>query len=150
MAIPTTTSGAVGVEDSQGTWFVFNAKKFRATKITRSHGGSGSAASSTSQVDVSHLGLASGSNKEYQSPPLNEVSSSGGTGVLATISVDFLGLEEPDLAEHAIDLGAKLKVSGKARCTEYNVTASVNEVLKGSATFELTVRDAAYTPITVP
>ena len=147
MAAPKTTSGAVGVEDSQGTWFIFNTTKFKATKVTRSHGGSGSAAASTSQVDVSHLGLASGANKEYQSPPLNEVSSAGGTGVLATISVDFLGLEEPDLAEHKIDLGAKLKVSGMARCTEYNLTASVGEVLKGSATFELTVRDVVYTPI---
>jgi hypothetical protein len=145
----TTSAGTPGVEDSQGSTFVFNGHAFKATKIDIKYGSSSSSGGSNSQIDVSHLALATGSNKQYQSPPLNEVSSSTGTaGVLATIDIDFLGLEKPDMAEHPIDCGAKLKVSGKARCASYNVTASVNDVLKGSASFELTVADATYTPIT--
>lgn len=146
--VMTLSTGGPGVEDSQGSKFVFNGKAFKATKIEVSRG-SASASGGSSQLDVSDLSLASGSDRVYQSPPLNEVSSgTGGTGVLATISIDFLGMEEPDLAEHSIDCGAKLKISGKARCTEYTNTAAVGEVLKGSASFELTSRDATYTAIT--
>ncbi len=146
MAAPVTTSGAAGIEDSQGTTFKFNSVAFKATKVSVKYGGSGGSTASGSQIDVSHLGLASGSNKEYQAPPLNEVSSSGGTGVIATIDVDFLGLQKPDLATHKIDCGVKLGISGQARCVSYELTATVNDVLKGTASFELTTADATYTP----
>lgn len=144
--VMTKSSGGPGIEDSQGTTFVFDSKAFKATKVEVDFGG-GSTTSSSNQIDVSHLGLASGSDKEYQSPPLNEVTSTGGTGVIATIDIDFLGLEKPNLATHGIDCGAKLQISGQARCTAYTLTAAVNDVLKGTATFELTSKDGTYTPI---
>lgn len=142
-----TSAGTPGVEDSQGSTFVFNGKAFKATKIDIAYGGTTSAASA-SQIDVSHLSQPTGSNKLYQAPPLNEVTSTSGTGTLATIDIDFLGLEKPDLATHGIDCGAKLAVSGTARCISYNLTAEVNNVLKGTASFELLTADATYTAIT--
>ena len=146
MAGPMTTStGTPAITDSQGSTVTFNAVTFKATKVSVTFGG-GTTASSTSQIDVSDLSLASGSNKVYQTPPLNEVTSSGGTGVIATISIDFLDLQRPEInAEHDIDLGAKLKIKGKAKCTEYQLDAAVNDVLRGSAKFDLTVLNASYT-----
>jgi hypothetical protein len=146
MAGPTTTSsGSPAITDSQGSTVTFNAVTFKATKVSVVFGGGSSASSGSSQIDVSHLGLASGSNKEYQTPPLNEVTSGGGTGVIATVSIDFLDLQRPELnAEHDIDLGAKLKIKGKAKCTEYQLDAQVNDVLRGSAKFDLTVLSSTY------
>lgn len=147
MAGPTTTStGGAAITDSQGSTVTFNAVTFKATKVSVTFGGGSTASSGASQIDVSHIGLASGANKEYQSPPLNEVTSAGGTGVIATISIDFLDLQKPELnAEHPIDLGAKLAIKGKAKCTEYTLDATVNDVLRGSAKFDLTVLSATYT-----
>lgn len=136
----------MAVADSQGTQFVFNSVKFKATKVSYKAGG-GSAAGSDQQIDVSTLDLATGANKVYQAPPLAEVSSSSGTGVIATITVDFLGLEKPELnVAHAIDLGAKIAISGTAKATEYTLDASVNDVLRGSVTFDLLTSDAVYVP----
>ena len=148
MPAPTTTSaGTPAITDSQSSTVTFNAVTFKATKVSVTFGGGSTSSAGASQIDVSDLSLASGSNKVYQSPPLNEVTSSGGTGVIATISIDFLDLQKPELnAEHPIKLGAKLAISGKAKCTEYQLDAAVNDVIRGSAKFDLTVLDAAYTP----
>jgi len=126
------------ITDSQGGPITFNAVTFKGTKISITYGGGGTSSSTTAQIDVSHLGLASGSMKEYQSPPLGEVASAAGVGVLATISMDFLDLQKPILnVEHPIDLGPKLAIKGTAKCTEYTLDASVNDVIRGSAKFDL-------------
>jgi hypothetical protein len=143
----TTSAGTTAITDSQGSVVTFAGATFKATKVSVTFGG-GTTASTTAQIDVSDLSLASGTNKVYQSPPLNEVTSSGGTGVLATISMDFLDLMRPGLnSEQDFDLGAKLKIKGKAKCTEYQLDAAVNDVLRGSAKFDVTVL-SAYTPAT--
>lgn len=128
------------ITDSQGSDMTFDAVHFKATKISvQVGGGSGSGGSSTQQIDVSHLGIASGGEKVYQSPPLNEPQNTSGTGVVATVTVDFLDLEKPARnIEKAIDLGPKLKITGMARCTEYTLDASVNDVIRGQAKFEMT------------
>jgi hypothetical protein len=126
------------ITDSQGSTVTFNAVTFKTTKISVVYGGGGAATTSTQQIDVSHMGIASGGNKEYQSPPLGEVASASGVGVLATITMDFLDLQSPQLnVEHPIDLGAKLAIKGTAKCTEYTLDAAVNDVLRGSAKFDL-------------
>lgn len=138
----------MAVTDSQGSTFKFGSATFKATKISVSYGGGSSSSSGAQQIDVSTLDIPSGGNKAYQSPPLNEVSSSAGTGILATVSVDFLDLQKPTLnLEQGIDMGAKLALSGKAKCTEYSLDASVNDVIRGSATFEVTSFDAVYTAL---
>jgi hypothetical protein len=134
------------VTDSQGSTVTFNGITFKATKVSVTYGGGAATSSSNSQIDVSHLGLASGSDKEYQAPPLAEVQSSSGAGVIATISMDFLDLQKPVLnVTQAIDLGAKLAIKGTAKCTEYNLDASVNDVIRGSAKFDLLSQAPSYT-----
>jgi hypothetical protein len=133
------------VTDSQGSTITFNGVTFKGTDVQITYGGGGGAAASTAQIDVSHLGIPSGSNKEYQSPPLGEVVSAAGVGVLATISMNFLDLQKPILnVEHPIDLGAKLAIKGTAKCTEYTLEAKVNDVLRGSAKFDLVTQSPTY------
>jgi hypothetical protein len=133
------------VTDSQGSTITFNGVTFKGTDVNITYGGGGGAASSTAQIDVSHLGIPSGSNKEYQSPPLGEVVSAAGVGVLATISMNFLDLQKPILnVEHPIDLGAKLAIKGTAKCTEYTLEAKVNDVIRGSAKFDLVTQAPTY------
>lgn len=135
----------MAVVTSQGSTVTFNSKTFEATDLSVAFGGGSASSGGTTQIDVSHIGLADGANKVYQSPPLAEVSSSSGTGVIATITLNFLGLEEPELyVEHPIDLGAKLKIKGTAKCTEYNLDLKVNDVIRGSAKFDLITRSATY------
>lgn len=111
------------IADSQGTTFVFNSVTFTATNIQQSFTG-------LSQIDVSDLSIASGGSRAFQASPLNDSAGS-------EISVDFLGLEAPDMtASHTITC-ATLSISGNAICKSYNVTAAVGEVLKGSATFSM-------------
>ena len=111
------------IADSQGTTFIFNSVTFTATNIQQSFTG-------LTQIDVSDLSIASGASRVFQASPLSD---SGGS----EISVDFLGLEAPDMTvKHAITC-ATLGVSGNAICKSYNVTAAVGEVLKGSATFSM-------------
>jgi hypothetical protein len=133
------------VTDSQGSTITFNGVTFKGTDVNITYGGGGGAAASTAQIDVSHLGIPSGSNKEYQSPPLGEVVSAAGVGVLATISMNFLDLQKPILnVEHPIDLGAKLAIHGTAKCTEYTLEAKVNDVIRGSAKFDLVTQSPTY------
>lgn len=126
------------ITDSQGSTITFNSVTFKATKVSVTYGGGAAASTSTAQIDVSHLGLPSGSTKEYQAPPLAEVASASGAGVIATITMDFLDLQKPALnVEHPIDLGAKLAIKGTAKCTEYNLDLATNDVVRGSAKFDL-------------
>ena len=135
----------MAITDSQGSTITFNAVVFKATDVNITYGGGGGAAASTAQIDVSHVGIASGGMKEYQSPPLGEVVSAAGVGVLATITMNFLDLQKPILnVEHPIDLGAKLGIKGTAKCTEYTLEAKVNDVLRGSAKFDLVTQAASY------
>ena len=132
------------ITDSQGSTVTFDGVTFKATSVSVTYGGGLAAGGGDQQIDVSHMGLATGSNKEYQAPPLAEVASSGGTGVLATITMNFLDLQKPAInVEHPIDLGAKLAIKGTAKCMEYTLDASVNDVLRGSAKFDL-ITSVAY------
>jgi len=111
------------IADSQGTTFIFNSVTFTATNVQQSFTG-------LTQIDVSDLSIASGGNRVFQESPLSDAAG-------AEITVDFLGLEAPDLTvKHAITC-ATLGISGNAICKSYNVTAAVGEVLKGSATFSM-------------
>ena len=133
------------ITDSQGGPITFNAVTFKGTDIEITYGGGGAASSSAAQIDISHMGIPSGGMKEYQSPPLGEVVSAAGVGVLATISMNFLDLQKPILnVEHPIDLGPKFAIKGTAKCTEYTLIAKVNDVIRGSAKFDLVTQSASY------
>ena len=127
----------MAIVDSSGSTVTFNSVSFAATKVSVTFGG-GTTSSSDSNIDVSTLDLPAGSDKVYQAPPLAEVASAGGTGVVAQCTIDFLGLEKPVLnTELAINLGTKLGISGTAKCTEYTLDANVNDVLRGTAKFDI-------------
>ncbi len=130
---------AYTITDSQGTEMSFDGVKFLATKISVQRGGGSSGGGDTNRIDVSHLGLPSGSQKVYQAPPLNEPEDTSANGVVATVTVDFLDLQKPTRnVEKAIDLGDKLKITGMAKCTEYTLDANTNDVIRGQAKFEMT------------
>jgi Holliday junction resolvasome RuvABC endonuclease subunit len=122
--------------DSQGTTFTFNGNEFSCTNIKKAVSGS----SGTDKIDVSTLKLPSGAKREYQDPPLLD---DPNKGVLAVISVSFLGLEEPATDKAYAIACNTLGITGKARCTKYEVEAAVGEVLKGTAEFAV---DAPETP----
>ena len=109
------------IADSQGTTFIFNTNTFLATSVQKSLTG-------LNQIDVSDLSIASGGSRLFQASPLSD--SAG-----AEISVDFLGLQAPDMSQARAITCATLGISGTAICKSYNVTAAVGEVLKGNATF---------------
>lgn len=125
-------------EDSQGTVVSFGGKEFKATKVSVKIGSSSGNSSSKSQIETSDLSLTTGSEKNYQAPPLVEPENSSGSSSLGTVSIDFIGLERPTRnVETAIDLGDKLKIKGTAKCTDYQLDAQVNDIIRGSANFDL-------------
>lgn len=147
MAVALTTTGGTGIEDSQNTVFVLGTKAYKATKITVKFGG-GSSNADSSQIEVSHLALATGASREYQAPPLADVASSGGTGVLATVDCDLLGCQKPPYnTTIAFDLGAKLAYSGTCKITELENTAQVNDILRTSISIDVLTLDTTYTKI---
>jgi hypothetical protein len=126
------------ITDSQGTEMVFGGKQFLATKISVQRGGGSSGGNSKNQIDVSHLGLSAGTEKVYQAPPLKEPADTSANGVVATVTVDFLDLMKPTMnTDASLDLGEKLKITGTAQCVEYSLDASVNDVIRGQAKFEM-------------
>ena len=103
--------------DSQGSNFVFAGSTYTVTSVTVTPGGD--------LLDWSHLGLASGANRVYQSPALldNEIScetfgtavvSIGTSGVLSFASVTYT-----------------------ATVSSSSVSYSVGELVKQSLTFKV-------------
>lgn len=134
-------------EYANNTVVTFNGQTFDATNLKVDYGGGSSAATQSANIDVSTLNLAVGADRVYQAPGLNEVASATGTtGVEATVSLDFNGLENPSRTStgHPIDLGSVLKIKGTARCTGYSITLAVGDIVKGSATFELLTIAGTY------
>ena len=128
----------MAITDTSGSVVTFDTKAFKAIKVSITFGGGSTGSGGDNNIDVSTLDLASGADKVYQAPPLAEVASAGGTGVVAQVTIDFLDLERPVLnTTKAIDLGTKLGISGTAKCTEYTLDASVNDVIRGTAKFDL-------------
>lgn len=103
--------------DSQGNTFVFSGATYTVTSVTVTPGGD--------LLDNSHLGLASGSSRTYQTPALidNEISceaygvtsvSIGSSGVLTFASVSYT-----------------------ATVSSSSVAYSVGELVKQSLTFKV-------------
>ncbi len=103
--------------DSQGSTFVFAAATFTVTSVTVTPGGD--------LLDNSHLGLASGANRTYQTPALkddeiscetlsNSVVTIGTSGVLSFASVTYT-----------------------ATVSSSSVAFSVGELVKQSLTFKV-------------
>ena len=151
---PVLTSGAPAFLDSQDNVIKFNGVTLYSAKADTDFGGSSSASASSNNINVSTVNQAAGTTEEYQAPPLAAVASSGGTGVLATISVEgylpnttTVAGGKPDMsASHPLDLGKKYAISGTAKCTGYKGSLVANDVVKVTYSLDLMSIDATYTP----
>jgi hypothetical protein len=103
--------------DSQGNNFVFSGSTYTATNVGVTYGGD--------LLETSHLNLASGANKTYQSPAL----------VDNEITVDYYGSTAP-----AIGASGTLSFAGTsytATVSASSITYAVGELVKGNATFKV-------------
>lgn len=103
--------------DSQGTTFVFANSTYTVTSVTVTPGGD--------LLDNSHLGLASGANRTYQSPSLKD---------------DELSCEAYGTTPLAIGTSGNLAFASTtytATVSSSSVAYSVGELVKQSLTFKV-------------
>jgi hypothetical protein len=104
--------------DSQGNAFVFAGSTYTATSVNVTPGGD--------LLDNSHLGLASGANRTYQSPALtdNEVSveaygtaavSIGASGVLSFATVTYTATVSSSSVAYAVGELVKQSLTFKVK-----------------------------------
>lgn len=114
--------------DNGGTTFSFNGGDYTVTDITIN----GTDVSGDDSIDVSHLGLPAGSSVLTQARPL--VGSTTDTG--QEVQIEFIGGSAPGVGtEGSLSITGALSLSGQARCTASSIRATVNDVIRGSATF---------------
>jgi len=118
--------------DSSGTGFSFNGTDFTATNITLNLT---DAAGSADQIDISHLGLTTGASLLFQNRPLKGATG-GETG--KEVTIDYIGsVQIAGGTSGAYAITGGLALSGTATCISSSVTLSLNEVIRGNATFRL-------------
>lgn len=115
-----------------GTNFSFGGTTFTVTSITYSLGATGGGADN---IDISHLGQTVGASVLSLSRPL--VGTQGGdTG--KTVSIEYIGTNV--IAQNAtgtLAITGGISVSASATCQSSSVTLTVNDVIRGSAEFQL-------------
>lgn len=115
-----------------GTNFSFGGTTFTVTSITYSLGATGGGADN---IDISHLGQTVGASVLSLSRPL--VGTQGGdTG--KTVSIEYIGTNV--IAQNAtgtLAITGGIAVSASATCQSSSVTLTVNDVIRGSAEFQL-------------
>ena len=119
--------------DGAGTGFTFSGGSYLVTSITWSSNEVTSAAADT--IDVSHLGLVNGDNVLTIPRPLIAAASAGTGG---EVSIDYIGsapISAGTSGAITISGGMALSAAG-ATCTQSSVTAKVNDVITGTATFK--------------
>lgn len=113
-----------------GTSFSFGGTTFTVTSITYSLAGTGGG----DQIDISHLGQTTGQTVLSLARPL--VGSAGDTG--KTVSIEYIGTNV--IAQNAtgtLSITGGVSVSATATCNSSSVTLTVNDVIRGSAEFQL-------------
>lgn len=83
------------------------------------------------KVDVSHLGLSHGADREYADSPLKDpnAAAADANGNTTTITVSYYGAEQ-------YPVGGTTTIAGvQVKCTESEVEYAVGEYVKGTATF---------------
>jgi hypothetical protein len=114
-----------------GVGFSFAGATFTVTSITFSLGSTGG----SDQIDASHLGLTTGASVISLPRPL--VGSPGGdTG--RSVSIEYLGTAP--IAQNAsgtLVISGPVSLSDTATCNSSSVTLTVNDIIRGSAEFQL-------------
>jgi hypothetical protein len=88
-------------------------------------------------IDISHLGQTTGATMLSQVKPLKPAVEAGTAGTEVTVDYIGSGLVAGG-ATGALVITGGVGVSGSATCTGSSVTLSVNDVVRGSATFKVT------------
>ena len=121
---------AVTPHDSTGTTFTFAGTGYTVTNITYSL--TDTAANDT--IDISHLGLTTGAAVQTQNRPL--AGSATDTG--REVQIDFIGSAPiTDGATGTLVIAGGLSLSKAATVSASSITLTVNDVVKGSATFKV-------------
>jgi hypothetical protein len=115
-----------------GVSFSFGGTNFTVTSITHSLGSTGGG---TDQIDASHLGLTTGASVVSLNRPL--IGTPGGdTG--KSVSIEYIGTAP--IAQNAsgtLTISGPVSVSGTATCNSSSITLTVNDIVRGSAEFQL-------------
>ena len=115
-----------------GTTFVFAGTTFTVTNITYSVS---DVSGTTEELDISHLGLTTGATVLTMKKPLVG-STAGDTG--KEVTMDYHGsVPVVGGSSGTLTITGGIAYSGVATCSSSSVTATVNEVLKGTATFKV-------------
>lgn len=119
-------------ESSQGLSFTFSGVKFTANSIQVSK--------QVSEIDVSSLETPNGSYRQYRPAPIREGDE---------LQIEFVGLTLPQMTSTgqitwAVDGSGSNSaftsgIPTAALCTSAQVTAAVGELIRGNATFRLTL-----------
>lgn len=112
-----------------GTTFAFSGTTFTVTSITYTLTGNAG-----DRIDVSHLGQSTGSTVASIARPL--VGSPGDTG--KNVSIEYIGTNT--IAQNAsgtLTITGGISVSGTATCVSSATTLTVNDVIRGTAEFQL-------------
>lgn len=118
--------------DSTGTTFSFGGTNFTVTSITYSITDQAAA----DQIDVSHLGQTTGSTVLTLSRPLK--GSAGDTG--KEVSIEYLASAGTPIAQGVtgtLTIAGGVTLSVTATCKSSSVTLTVNDAVRGSASFQV-------------
>jgi hypothetical protein len=140
---------------SQGTLFTFSGSPYTVTRVTVSSGSSGGGGTNErNRVSAAHLGSDPDAVEPFfylwQPDPAGKgalagVSGTTATGTTATVvqsrvEIDFIGASRPvvgSVGPVTISGAVNLSFSG-ATCMASSVTASMGDIVRGSATFTVT------------
>jgi hypothetical protein len=118
--------------DSSGTTFTFAGTGYTVTSITYSITDN----AATDQIDVSHLGQTVGATVLTMSRPLK--GSAGDTG--KEVSIEYIASSGTPIAQGAtgtLAITGGIALSVSATCKASSVTLTVNDAVRGSASFQV-------------
>lgn len=118
--------------DSSGTTFAFGGTTFTVTSITYSITDQAAA----DQIDVSHLGQTTGQTVLTLARPLK--GSAGDTG--KEVTIEYMPMSGTPIAQGAtgtLTITGGIGLSVSATCKSSSVTLTVNDAVRGSASFQV-------------
>ena len=126
--VTSTIKSSHGATTATAASFTFSGLSAKITSIDVS--------ASAAQADVSHLGIAAGALRKFKKAPLSDS---------PEVKVDFIGSGLPAVGTKGVFtlVGSfnttKANLCTKAICTQASVKAAVGDLIKGSASFKLSV-----------
>lgn len=118
--------------DSTGTTFTFAGTGYTVTSITYSISDN----NANNLIDVSHLGLTTGASVLSMNRPLK--GSAGDTG--KEVSIEYLAASGGPIAQGAtgtLAIAGGVTLSVAATCKSSSITLTVNDAVRGSASFQV-------------